>query len=50
MFGSDLVRPGRLPKANYNIGLGHTFGLLKKDPLGDDGESLGASIGYTRSW
>jgi len=36
MFGSDLVRPGLLPKANYNIGLGHTFGFLKKDPLGDE--------------
>ncbi len=23
MFGSDLVRPGLEPKANYNIGLGH---------------------------
>ncbi len=33
MFGSDLVRPGLLPKANYNIGLGHTFAFLKKDPL-----------------
>jgi|SRR6516162_8013047 hypothetical protein len=36
MFGSDLVRPGLAPKANYNIGLGHTFGFLKKDPLGDE--------------
>ena len=36
MFGSDLVRPGLLPKANYNIGIGHTFGFLKKDPLGDE--------------
>jgi hypothetical protein len=36
MFGSDLVRPGLLPKANYNIGLGHTFGFLKKDPIGDE--------------
>lgn len=36
MFGSDLVRPGLEPKANYNIGLGHTFGFLKKDPLGDE--------------
>ena len=26
MFGSDLVRPGWLPRATYNIGLGHTFG------------------------
>jgi hypothetical protein len=23
MFGSDLVRPGLEPKANYNIGFGH---------------------------
>ena len=36
MFGSDLVRPGSAPKANYNIGLGHTFQFLKKDPLGDE--------------
>ena len=36
MFGSDLVRPGLLPKANDNIGLGHTFGFLKKNPLGDE--------------
>jgi hypothetical protein len=36
MIGSDLVRPGLAPKANYNIGLGHTFGFLKKDPLGDE--------------
>src|ERR1700688_4843601 len=36
MFGSDLVRPGLLPKANYNIGIGHTFGFLKKDPFGDE--------------
>ena len=36
MFGSDLVRPGLLPKANYNIGLGHTFGFLKNIPLGDE--------------
>jgi len=36
MGGSDLVRPGLLPKANYNIGLGHTFGFLKKDPFGDE--------------
>jgi hypothetical protein len=36
MFGSDLVRPGLEPKANYNIGLGHTFGFLKKDPIGDE--------------
>jgi hypothetical protein len=36
MFGSDLVRPGLEPKANYNIGLGHTFGFLKKDWFGDE--------------
>jgi hypothetical protein len=36
MFGSDLVRPGLAPKANYNIGLGHTFGFLKKNPIGDE--------------
>ena len=36
MFGSDLIRPGLVPKANYNIGLGHTVKFLKKDPLGDE--------------
>ena len=36
MFGSDLVRPGWLPRANYNIGLGHTFEFLKKNPIGDE--------------
>jgi hypothetical protein len=36
MMGSDFVRPGLLPKANYNIGIGHTFGFLKKDPIGDE--------------
>jgi hypothetical protein len=25
-----------LPKANYNIGIGHTFGFLKRDPFGDE--------------
>ena len=28
MFGSDFVRPGLAPKANYNIGVGHTFLLV----------------------
>jgi hypothetical protein len=42
MFGSDLVRPGLLPKANYNIGLGHTFKFLKKNPIGDE-----LTFGYT---
>jgi hypothetical protein len=36
MFGSDVIRPGAAPKANYNIGLGHSFGFLKKDPFGDE--------------
>ncbi len=36
MFGSDFVRPGLLPKANYNIGLGHTFKFLHKNPIGDE--------------
>jgi len=36
MLGSDFDRPDLLPKANYNIGIGHTFGFLKKDPIGDE--------------
>jgi hypothetical protein len=36
MLGSDLDRPGWNPAANYNIGIGHTFGFLKKDPIGDE--------------
>jgi hypothetical protein len=36
MLGSDLDRPGWVPAANYNIGIGRTFGFLKKDPLGDE--------------
>jgi hypothetical protein len=36
MFGSDVVRPSVALKSNYNIGLGHTFGFLKKDPIGDE--------------
>jgi hypothetical protein len=36
MAGSDIDRPGALPRANYNIGLGHTFAFLKKDPIGDE--------------
>jgi hypothetical protein len=42
MMGSDFVRPGLLPKANYNIGIGHTFGFLKRDPIGDE-----LTFGYT---
>ena len=36
MAGSDFDRPGLLPRANLNIGVGHTFAFLKKDPLGDE--------------
>ena len=36
MIGSDLDRPGWVPAANYNVGIGHTFGFLKKDPIGDE--------------
>ena len=42
MFGSDVDRPGLLPRANYNIGIGHTFGFLKKNPIGDE-----LTFGYT---
>lgn len=36
MLGSDFDRPGLLPKANYNIGIGHSFSFLNKDPLGNE--------------
>ena len=36
MFGSDFNRPGLLPRANYSIGVGHTFDFLKKNPVGDE--------------
>jgi hypothetical protein len=36
MPGSDSDRPGLLPRANLNIGIGHTFAFLKKDPIGDE--------------
>ena len=42
MLGSDFDRPGLLPRANYNIGIGHTFEFLKKDPFGDE-----LTLGYT---
>jgi hypothetical protein len=42
MFGSDFDRPGLLPRANYNLGIGHTFGFLKRDPVGDE-----LTFGYT---
>ena len=42
MAGSDIDRPGLLPRANYNIGIGHTFAFLKRDPIGDE-----LTFGYT---
>ena len=42
MVGSDFDRPGLLPRANYNIGIGHTFDFLKRDPFGDE-----LTFGYT---
>jgi hypothetical protein len=42
MPGSDFDRPGLTAKANYNIGIGHTFAFLKKDPIGDE-----ITFGYT---
>lgn len=36
MAGSDFDRPGLFPRANYMVGMGHMFGFLKKDPLGDE--------------
>jgi hypothetical protein len=42
MIGSDFDRPGLVPRSNYNIGIGHTFGFLKKDPIGDE-----LTFGYT---
>ena len=42
MVGSDFDRPGLVPRANYNIGIGHTFGFLKKDLIGDE-----LTFGYT---
>jgi hypothetical protein len=36
MLGSDFDRPGLHPRANYNLGIGHTFAFLKKDPFGDE--------------
>ena len=42
MIGSDFDPPGLIPRANYNIGIGHTYGFLKKDPIGDE-----LTFGYT---
>ena len=40
-IGSDFDRPGLLARANYGIGIGHTFGFLKKN-IGDE-----LTFGYT---
>jgi hypothetical protein len=42
MGGSDFVRPGLYPRANYSIGIGHTLGFLNKNPIGDE-----LTFGYT---
>jgi hypothetical protein len=42
MPGSDFDRPGLVPRVNLNIGIGHTFGWLKKDPVGDE-----VTVAYT---
>jgi hypothetical protein len=42
MLGPDLDRPGLVAKGNYNVGIGHTFGFLKKDPIGDE-----VTVAYT---
>jgi hypothetical protein len=36
MPGSDFTRPGLHPRANLNIGIGHTLGPLKRSPVGDE--------------
>ena len=41
-IGSDFDRPGLLARANYGIGIGHTFGFFRKDPIGDE-----PRFGYT---
>jgi len=42
MLGSDFDRPSLLPRANYNVGLGHTFGFLTKYKVGDE-----VTVSYT---
>jgi hypothetical protein len=42
MPGSDFDRPGLVPRVNLNIGIGHTFGFLHRDPIGDE-----LTFGYT---
>jgi hypothetical protein len=36
------LRPGLAARANYNVGIGHTFGFLKHDLIGDE-----VTVAYT---
>jgi hypothetical protein len=42
---NGIGRPVLLPKANYKIGIGHTFGFLKRTPAGNE-----ITFGYIYSW
>jgi hypothetical protein len=42
MLGPDVDRPGLAAKANYNVGIGHTFGFLQHDLIGDE-----VTVAYT---
>ena len=44
MIGSDFDRPGLIPRANYNVGWGHTYDFLSKHSswIGDE-----LTISYT---
>src|ERR1700722_12101127 len=42
MLGPDVDRPGLAAKANYNVGIGHTFGFLQRDLIGDE-----VTVAYT---
>lgn len=43
MPGTDVTRPGANLRLNFNVGVGHTFGFLHKNPFGDE---LTASYTY----
>jgi hypothetical protein len=45
MVGSDFDRPGLLPRANYNVGLGHTFSFLTNSPVHYFGDEV--TVAYT---
>lgn len=36
MPGSDFVRPGLLPRANLNIGIGYSIDRMKRSPVGNE--------------